>query len=83
MREAFLRRYTDLPALIYLLNERKITLLDPKSWDDQNDAYFLALYKEKKNLRSVLALCFSQAPETYHHWRVFASGSSGACTAVP
>jgi hypothetical protein len=74
-----LRRYTDLPALIYLLNERKITLLDPKSWDDQNDAYYLSLYKEKKDLSSVLALCFTQASETYHHWRVFASGSSGVC----
>ncbi len=79
MSEAFLRRYTDLPALIYMLNERKITLLDPKSWDDQNDAYYLALYKEKKNLSSVLAVCFTQASETYHHWRVFASSSSGVC----
>jgi Protein of unknown function (DUF2971) len=74
-----LRRYTDLPALIYLLNERKITLLDPASWDDKNDSHYLRLYKEKNNLKTVLALCFSQASETYHHWRVFANGSSGVC----
>lgn len=27
----------------------------------------------------MLALCFTPAFETYHHWRVFADGSSGAC----
>jgi hypothetical protein len=74
-----LRRYTNIPALIYLLRERKITLLDPASWDDKNDSYFLSLYREKRNLASVLALCFTPAYETYHHWRVFAGGSSGAC----
>jgi hypothetical protein len=74
-----LRRYTNIPALIYLLRERKITLLDPASWDDKNDSYFLSLYRQKKDLKSVLALCFTPAFETYHHWRVFADGSSGAC----
>lgn len=74
-----LRRYTDLPALIYLLTERKITLLDPQSWDDSNDSHYLVLYREKKNLKSVLAVCFTQADETYHHWRVFAPGSGGVC----
>jgi hypothetical protein len=75
----YLRRYTDLPALIYLLTERKITLLDPQSWDDSNDSHYLAIYREKKNLKSVLAVCFTQADETYHHWRVFAAGSGGVC----
>jgi len=79
MSSTYLRRYTDLPALIYLLVERKITLLDPQSWDDRNDSYYLRLYREKKGLGSVLALCFTQAHETYHHWRVFANGSSGVC----
>jgi hypothetical protein len=74
-----LRRYTNIPALIYLLREQKITLLDPASWDDKNDSYFLSLYRQKKKLESVLALCFTPAYETYHHWRVFAGGSSGAC----
>jgi len=68
-----------MPALIYLLSERKITLLDPQSWDDRNDSYYLTLYREKKNLKTVLALCFTQANETYHHWRIFAGGSGGVC----
>src|SRR5580692_7546460 len=73
------RRYTNIPALLYLRKERKITLLDPASWDDKNDSYFLLLYREEKNLQSVLALCFTPAFETYHHLRLFAEGSSGVC----
>jgi len=79
MSEIPLLRYTDLPALVYLLTEKKITLLDPRSWDDVKDSYYLALYREKKKLQSVLALCFTKTDETYHHWRVFGSGPSGVC----
>lgn len=77
MSAQYLRRYTDLAALIYLLTQRKITLLDPRSWDDSNDSHYLKTYREKKGLKSVLALCFTQASERYHHWRVFTNGSSG------
>ena len=79
MTTDYLRRYTELPALICLLRERKITLLDPQSWDDRNDSHYLELYRQRKNLKSVLALCFTQTGETYHHWRVFAGGSGGVC----
>src|SRR5437773_1477218 len=78
-RNDYLRRYTDLPALIYLLTQEKLTLLDPESWDDSNDSHYLALYREKEKLKSVLAVCFTQADETYHQWRVFASGPGGVC----
>lgn len=80
MEEAgILRRYTTLPSLIYMLAEKKLTLLDPNSWDDKNDSYFLQQYKLKRELKTVLALCFSAGPETYHHWSVFAGGSAGVC----
>jgi hypothetical protein len=75
----FLRRYTTLPALIHLLRTRCITFLDPSSWDDKNDAHFMNLYKTHKHLKSLLAVCCSMENETYHHWRVFSSGSSGIC----
>ncbi len=75
----YLRRYTDLPALVHLLTTKQVTLLDPKTWDDRNDAYFMSIYKERKKLKSVLALCFSQSSETYHHWRVFSNGPAGVC----
>jgi hypothetical protein len=77
--KVYLRRYSDLTALIYLLSTKKITLLDPESWDDSNDSHYLALYKEKKKLKSVLALCFTETDERYDYWRIFAGGSSGVC----
>jgi hypothetical protein len=74
-----LRRYTLLPSLIYMLTEKKLTLLDPQSWDDKNESYYLDLYREKTNRKTVLALCFALGTETYHHWSVFASGAGGVC----
>ncbi len=76
---SFLRRYTTLPALLHILHNRQITLLSPASWDDRNDAFFLSQYKDQMKAQSVLALCFSMASETYHHWRVFTHGSEGVC----
>jgi hypothetical protein len=75
----YLRRYTDISALVSLLTESKITLLDPKSWDDRNDRNYLDLYKKKDNLETLLALCFVQTDERYHHWSVFAAGTAGVC----
>ncbi len=75
----FLRRHTDLPALLHHLRTGSITLLDPRTWDDRNDSHYLAVYKEKKKLQTVLALCFSHASETYHHWSVFSKGPAGVC----
>jgi hypothetical protein len=75
----FLRRYSDLPALIHLLTTGSLTFLDPATWDDKNDSLFMRLYRDHRRLKSVLAVCFSQETETYHHWSVFAAGSSGVC----
>jgi hypothetical protein len=74
-----LRRYTSVPSLLHLLQNKKITLLSPATWDDKNDAFFMSQYKQRKKLKSVLALCFTLAYETYHHWRVFTHGSDGVC----
>lgn len=74
-----LRRYTDVTSLFHILVHQKITLLNPSTWDDKNDSEFINIYKEKANFNSLLALCFTESPETYHHWKVFAPGSSGIC----
>lgn len=79
MSKEYLRQYTDLPSLIHLLQSKTLTLLNPNKWDDKNDKLYMRIYKDKKNLASLFALCFTEAPETYHHWKVFASGSSGVC----
>lgn len=74
-----LYRYTNLPVLFRLLLQKEIELLNPKTWEDRNDSYFLESYKQEKKLNAVLALCFTTRPETFHHWKVFASGPAGVC----
>jgi len=74
-----LLRYTSLPVLLDILSKQKLTLLNPASWDDRNDSYYLELYKKKKKLKTLLALCFTTRAETYHHWKVFSDGLSGVC----
>jgi len=78
-KRSFLRRYTNLAGVIHILGTRNIALLDPESWDDSNDVFFMQRYKELKKAKSVAALCFAQETETYHHWRVFSPGSDGVC----
>lgn len=53
--------------------------MNPSSWDDKNDSYFVQAYRERKGYGSVLALCLTGAGTTYHHWKVFTHGASGAC----
>lgn len=72
-----LYRYTTLPVALDILFHRQLTFLDPSSWDDKNDSYYMELYRKKKRLKSLLALCFTTKAETYHHWKVFADGISG------
>ena len=79
MTPPFLRRYTTLPVLIDILNNKKLTLLDPCNWEDKNDSYYIGIYKTRINLKSILALCFTEADETYHHWKVFSGNSDGIC----
>jgi hypothetical protein len=70
-------RYTNLASTIHLLSRRTITLLNPATWDDKNDAYYMAEYQRIRQAQSVLALCFTESAETYHHWRVFSHGTDG------
>ncbi len=79
MMEKSLRRYTSLPILLDILNKQHLTLLDPRNWDDKNDSYFLELYKKHSKFKSVLALCFAEAPECYHHWKIYSGNTSGVC----
>jgi len=79
MTDANYRRYTNLASLLHILRNRRLTLLSPETWDDKNDAFFLAEYKRIKKLKTLLALCLAVREETYHHWQVFSHGSDGVC----
>ena len=48
-------------------------------WDDKNDSHYLESYAKASGFESTCALCLTEASETYHHWKVFTSGSSGVC----
>ena len=74
-----LYRYTTLPVLLDILTKKGITLVSPADWEDRNDAAYLERYRRMKNLKTVLAVCFTLRPETFHHWKIFANGSSGVC----
>lgn len=76
-----LRRYTDLTSVIDMLSHKQLTLLDPASWDDKNDRFFIEHYRECSDSRSVLALYLSTVGETYHHWKVFCGHASGVSIA--
>ena len=74
-----LRRYTTLPFLLDILNKKCLTLLDPRSWEDKDDAYYIELYKQYQGLKSVLVLCFAESKASYHHWKIYSGNSSGVC----
>ncbi|MFC0084611.1 hypothetical protein ACFFJT_07015 [Dyella flava] len=74
-----MRRYTEIPYVIDLLQTRALVLVNPKAWDDRNDSFYIEQYARSVGLRRTYALCLTEAPETYHHWRVFSHGSGGAC----
>jgi len=72
-----LNRFTTLPVLLDLLQRQKLTLLDPKSWEDKNDSEIILEYKSKKKIKNLFAICLSHGDETIHHWKTFSNGSSG------
>lgn len=82
VRATLLKRYTHLPALLSLLRSKEVTLLTPATWDDKNDRVFMEQYARKTGKESVLGICFTQAAETYHHWKVFAPGAAGVCIEI-
>lgn len=74
-----IRRYTSIAGAIDTLRRRQLALLDPQTWDDRNDRHFMALYKEHRQASGLYALCATESPETYQHWRVFGGTADGAC----
>ncbi len=72
-----IKRYTSLSVALDMLVKERITLLNPSSWEDENDIAFLEAYRLKRKIPAVFATCFTHARETFHHWSVFANGHEG------
>lgn len=79
MTKSSFRRYTNLTATLHILWNRSLTFLSPETWDDKNDAFFMSEYKRLVKIKTLLAICFAERTETYHHWQVFSRGSDGVC----
>lgn len=77
--DAILRRYTTLPILIDMLVREQMTMIGYNHWVDANDRRALELYQQALHYGFVGALCLTMAPETFHHWQIFAQGESGVC----
>lgn len=74
-----LNRFTTIPYLIDILITKKLTLLNPKTWQDHNDVDLLLDYKSKEKIPGLVALCFTHGNETIHHWTAFSNNESGCC----
>jgi hypothetical protein len=72
-----INRFTTLPILLDLLQRKKLTLLNPKLWEDKNDSEIILEYKKRKGIKNLFAVCFSCNDETVHHWKTFSHGPSG------
>src|SRR5688572_18187835 len=72
-----LRRYATIGSVIDTLRHRRVAFVDPENWDDKNDAGYMRIFKEARNLINIKALCCTESPETYHHWKVFTTSSDG------
>jgi len=70
-KSKYLRRYTHLEALRNMLCTKSLPLLDYRKWEDKNDSYFLKMYQEERELKSLLVLCLTSASERFHLWHVF------------
>jgi hypothetical protein len=66
-------------AILPGVNIVDLGLIYDLAWDDENDAHYIAKYKRLKHAVAVLALCFTESDETYHHWKVFSHGKDGVC----
>lgn len=73
----WLYRYTNLASALDIVRTGELTLLNPRTWPDQNDVYYLTQYEYRLRLTSLCALCFTSAAETSHHWSSFAPGGDG------
>ncbi|MER9585242.1 DUF2971 domain-containing protein [Mesorhizobium sp. M0276] len=74
-----IRRYMSIAALLDTLRRQELAILNPESWDDRNDRLFMRVYKNHKNAGGLYGMCAALCGETYHHWKIFAGGASGAC----
>jgi len=79
MNPPYLKRYMQLPQALHILSQQLLNLGDTRYWQDRSEVAIFEKYRDAKKLKGVLALCFTEAPETHHQWAIYAQGVSGVC----
>ena len=77
-KESKVYRYSSIAYIIDAIARSQITLVDPASWADKNDSFFIDLYRQYRGVAAVFASCCTLSKETFHHWYVFGGSSAGA-----
>jgi hypothetical protein len=72
-----LRRYTNVMSALDTLAKKHIMLTTTAGWADVNDNLSIEEYRKASGCKSVLAVCMTEAYETFHHWGIFAAGQTG------
>ncbi len=68
-----------LPQALHILSTQRLNLGNTRFWEDRSEAAIFEKYCIQKKIKGVLALCFTQTPERYHHWKIYGEGVSGIC----
>ena len=66
-----LSRYMSRKYLGDLLKNRRLTLLNPDSWEDRNDSETIKLYAKRMQYKVIYVACFTSTSETNHHWHLY------------
>lgn len=77
-----LNRFTTIEKMLEILQTETIPMSDPNYWEDKNDSFILNIYKSKKKLKSLYALCFTIGSETIYHWGAFSSKNEACCIEI-
>lgn len=77
-----LNRFTTIEKMLDVMKSEAMQMSDPFYWQDKNDSLAMKVYREKKKLKSLYAVCFTQGTETIYHWGAFAVKSEACCIEI-
>lgn len=79
-KSRWLKKYTNLKHLEYILKEKKLYLGAPHEWDDQNDGVCIQLFTELRDIKyRIRATCLTSSPDRFHFWDIYGGRKNGVC----
>ena len=74
-----LKKYMKLEHLKDTLENKRLFLGDPNSWEDKNDAKLMELFKEARGYAAIRVTCLTASADRYHFWDIFGEKERGVC----